>query len=145
MTIRVTLQQNGKCTRKEYRTHKRAVLSIKRWFAANNGIAMVYQPGKLPVVYRNQYELPEQAFQSKTNFYRTKAWLTLRVRVLAASDGRCKLCGISAEAGVSLHVDHIKPRSQYPELALEESNLQVLCEACNLGKMTSELTLESSK
>ena len=35
MTIRVTLQQNGKCTRKEYRTHKRAVLSIKRWFAAS--------------------------------------------------------------------------------------------------------------
>jgi 5-methylcytosine-specific restriction endonuclease McrA len=33
-----------------------------------------------------------------------------------------------------MHVDHIKPRSKYPHLALRESNLQVLCEACNLGK-----------
>jgi hypothetical protein len=31
-------------------------------------------------------------------------------------------------------VDHIKPIFTYPELALTENNLQVLCELCNLGK-----------
>jgi hypothetical protein len=33
-----------------------------------------------------------------------------------------------------MHVDHIKPRSKYPDLELSRQNLQVLCEDCNLGK-----------
>ena len=33
-----------------------------------------------------------------------------------------------------MNVDHIKPRKKYPELALDKSNLQVLCEECNHGK-----------
>ena len=33
-----------------------------------------------------------------------------------------------------IHVDHIKPRSKYPKLALDQSNLQPLCETCNLKK-----------
>jgi hypothetical protein len=32
------------------------------------------------------------------------------------------------------HIDHIKPRSKYPELELDEDNLQVLCKDCNYGK-----------
>ncbi len=28
----------------------------------------------------------------------------------------------------------MKPRSKYPELALDPENLQVLCRACNMGK-----------
>ncbi len=36
--------------------------------------------------------------------------------------------------GIPLHVDHIKPRSKYPDLALDINNLQILCESCNLGK-----------
>ncbi|RYZ77144.1 MAG: HNH endonuclease [Proteobacteria bacterium] len=34
----------------------------------------------------------------------------------------------------SMHVDHIKPRSKYPHLELEFSNIQVLCPPCNFGK-----------
>ena len=33
-----------------------------------------------------------------------------------------------------MNVDHIKPRKKFPELALVEDNLQVLCGACNHGK-----------
>ena len=33
-----------------------------------------------------------------------------------------------------LEVDHIKPRSTHPELALDFDNLQVLCHDCNQGK-----------
>ena len=43
------------------------------------------------------------------------------------------VCGASGKQTV-LHVDHIKPRSKYPELALDPNNLQVLCKDCNLGK-----------
>jgi 5-methylcytosine-specific restriction endonuclease McrA len=50
------------------------------------------------------------------------------------------LCGRRAGNGVVIHVDHIKPRSLYPELALEFSNLQVLCMDCNQGKSNRDFT-----
>lgn len=44
------------------------------------------------------------------------------------------LCGRTPADGVKICVDHIKPRALYPALELEESNLQVLCNDCNMGK-----------
>lgn len=75
-----------------------------------------------------------------TTFYKSRAWRELRYRVLVKADGRCQCCGTKAVDGGRLHVDHIKPRSKYPELALEESNLQVLCEDCNMGKSNRDET-----
>lgn len=66
-------------------------------------------------------------------FYQSDIWLRLRYRVLVKYGPRCQACG-AAGLNIRLHVDHIKPRSRFPDLALSESNLQVLCEACNLGK-----------
>ena len=71
---------------------------------------------------------------SRVEFYRSPAWRKLRIKILNISNRRCMLCGQSPNIGVSLHVDHIKPRSKYPELSLDPDNLQVLCEDCNLGK-----------
>ena len=48
--------------------------------------------------------------------------------------GACQCCGATRSAGAQIHVDHIKPRSKYPELELDIENLQVLCGDCNLGK-----------
>ena len=62
------------------------------------------------------------------------SWRSLRFQVLRDRGAKCELCGQGRSATVSLHVDHIKPRSKYPHLALEYSNLQVLCSDCNLGK-----------
>jgi 5-methylcytosine-specific restriction endonuclease McrA len=67
-------------------------------------------------------------------FLRSAEWSRLRYDVLAASNGRCCLCGRSAAQGVVLSVDHIKPRRRFPSLALSRSNLQVLCSSCNWGK-----------
>ena len=33
-----------------------------------------------------------------------------------------------------MNVDHIRPRTKYPDLALKMSNLQTLCADCNCGK-----------
>lgn len=67
-------------------------------------------------------------------FYQTREWRGLRYKVIRESDRRCQCCGASAENGAELHVDHIKPRSIYPELSLSQDNLQVLCSECNKGK-----------
>lgn len=61
-------------------------------------------------------------------------WRKVRYQALKRSKGCCECCGAVAGAGNPLHVDHIKPKSLYPELGLELSNLQVLCAECNIGK-----------
>lgn len=73
------------------------------------------------------------AYDDKS-FYKSAAWRKLRFSVLAQHGARCAACGVSSKDGATLHVDHIKPRSKNPELALDAANLQVLCEDCNLGK-----------
>lgn len=74
-------------------------------------------------------------------FYDSREWRELRYQVLKdhrEKHGRkCLVCGASNKV---LHVDHIKPRSKHPHLALVQSNLQVLCEDCNLGKSNKDKT-----
>ncbi len=71
--------------------------------------------------------------QSK-EFIHSWEWRTLRYQVLKKRTPTCECCGASPKHGARVSVDHIKPRSKYPELAMEETNLQVLCSACNQGK-----------
>ena len=68
---------------------------------------------------------------SGPTFYESRPWQVLRYQALKRYGRKCCLCGAS---NVRLHVDHIKPRSRYPELELRIDNLQVLCEPCNMGK-----------
>lgn len=70
-------------------------------------------------------------------FYKTKAWIELRYKVLVKYGKVCQCCG---QIGGKIHVDHIKPRSKYPELELDINNLQVLCERCNIGKSNKDVT-----
>lgn len=67
------------------------------------------------------------------DFYSSQSWRKARYEALRVCSGRCVLCG-NPPGKYSLHVDHIKPRSQRPDLALDVTNLQVLCRDCNMGK-----------
>lgn len=73
-------------------------------------------------------------------FYLCQLWRELRYLALRNCGGKCQCCGASASDGVQLHVDHIKPRSMFPELALKLENLQVLCADCNIGKGAWDIT-----
>lgn len=64
-------------------------------------------------------------------FFDSREWQVLRYKALKVYGHECALCGAGHGP---MHVDHIKPRSKYPELALVFENLQVLCKACNFGK-----------
>jgi 5-methylcytosine-specific restriction endonuclease McrA len=72
-------------------------------------------------------------------FYQSRAWQHIRYTALKAARGRCQCCGRSS-ASATLHVDHIRPRSRVPHLALVSANLQVLCDDCNMGKGTWDET-----
>jgi len=84
------------------------------------------------VKIRNQYSGGDP-------FHRSDAWLALRYKALTVYGRKCMCCGASS-LNTIFHVDHIKPRSLYPLLALEFSNLQVLCEPCNIGKGNRDMT-----
>lgn len=77
--------------------------------------------------------------QSK-DFLTSWEWTELRYRVLKHYGRKCMCCGSSPNDGAVIHVDHIQPRSTHPELALEFSNLQVLCSLCNRGKSNTDQT-----
>lgn len=66
-------------------------------------------------------------------FYDSPEWRRLRFQTLQKYGRRCMACG-ETPPKVVIHVDHIKPLASRPDLALEPSNLQVLCMDCNLGK-----------
>lgn len=74
------------------------------------------------------------------DFYESREWLDLRYRVLQKAGGSCKLCGCRASPDNPIQVDHIKPRSLHPKLELVESNMQVLCKNCNMGKSNKDET-----
>lgn len=71
------------------------------------------------------------------SFYETREWMELRYKVFKR-DGR--VCSCCRTTFGEMHVDHIKPRSRFPDLELDITNLQVLCRACNLGKSNKDST-----
>jgi hypothetical protein len=95
---------------------------IKGHFMGNKGYRL---PG-LPAV-----PFTWTAVQRSTTIARVVP-LGLRYRVLEQAHGRCVACGNGVRDGARLHVDHIVPYSQGGRT--EESNLQALCDKCNLGK-----------
>lgn len=82
-------------------------------------------------------EVPRYKQGLGKEFYLTREWRSVRYKVLVKYGRVCQCCG--SKDGY-LHVDHIKPRSLFPDLELDENNLQVLCEACNIGKSNQDQT-----
>jgi hypothetical protein len=94
-------------------------------------LVTVQQPGKNK---KGIYALNRVWDEPDEDFYNSDAWRKARYQAFARNGNVCQCCGKAAGGGVVLHVDHIKPRSKYPELALDVDNLQILCRECNLGK-----------
>lgn len=91
-----------------------------------------------PKAFSPNYQTVPYQVGLKAEFYATREWRELRWKVLSTSTGECMACGRShSKHGVIMHIDHIKPRSRFPSLELDITNLQVLCEDCNLGKGAS--------
>lgn len=90
--------------------------------------------------------LSKQAEQRRAlygdGFYSTAEWLRVRYEAFVHHGKICAACG---STDGPLHVDHIKPRARYPQLALRVDNLQILCKECNLGKGAWDETSWNSK
>jgi 5-methylcytosine-specific restriction endonuclease McrA len=84
-----------------------------------------------------KHEMPavSKPFVCTDAFLKSEEWRGLRYKALELHGAECQCCGRNRKTHkVVLHVDHIKPRSKFPELATDLNNLQILCEDCNMGK-----------
>ena len=79
---------------------------------------------------------PSKARSSKVPdpFYRSPLWKQTRAQVLVLYGRVCTSCRRHIPEGEPAHVDHIRPRSEVPQLALDVGNLQVMCSACHSRK-----------
>lgn len=71
------------------------------------------------------------------SFYQLREWRELAFKYRVQHPRKCMCCGRTEG---EMHVDHIKPKSRYPDLALSIDNLQILCRDCNLGKSNKHTT-----
>ena len=111
-------------------------------------LGWAWNPANAPPAQRNETARPSKVQRKRKNwrkqkrrdrllyapgevFYRSKAWMALRRKVLERYGYKCMRCG---EVDAVIQVDHIKPRSKHPRLSLAFSNLQVLCRLCNEWK-----------
>lgn len=74
------------------------------------------------------------------NFYDTGRWSWLRNKTIFKYGNRCMRCKTDGDNTNPIQVDHIKPRSKYPELECDLNNLQVLCKNCNHEKSNTDET-----
>jgi hypothetical protein len=73
-------------------------------------------------------------------FYESIEWRRLSYDVKIERGRRCECCGATPATGARIITDHIKPIRKYWHLRLQRSNLQVLCDDCNLGKGSRDET-----
>lgn len=73
-------------------------------------------------------------------FLNTYEWRRVRMEAIKKYGARCQCCGAVPGNGIIINVDHIKPRRLYPDLALDITNLQILCNVCNHGKGNWDMT-----
>lgn len=75
------------------------------------------------------------------SFYSSMEWRQLRYKVIKKYRPKgCMACLNEFTRQNPMNVDHIKPISKHPELALDINNLQVLCSDCNAGKYNRDET-----
>jgi 5-methylcytosine-specific restriction endonuclease McrA len=83
---------------------------------------------------------PDYEQANSDSFLESYEWRRLRMQALKKYGARCQCCGATPADGAKMNVDHIKPRRIFPQLALDLTNLQVLCAECNHGKGNWDMT-----
>lgn len=83
---------------------------------------------------RNEYQRKYYEENKERQKLLTSArWRKLRLEIIRRDHSLCRRCMIKYTTlnGYDLSVHHIKPRSKYPELMFDPTNLVTLCGTCN--------------
>ena len=129
----IGMQQNGMRDETFVRTYYHKILE-------HNNKNQPYIPPIKQLIPKPKSHLIYRGNPNTDEFLKSYEWRSMRMKVLRRDGAVCACCGATRSDGVRMHVDHIKPRKLFPQLALDENNLQVLCEECNHGKGNWDMT-----
>ena len=105
----------------------------KYWFPINKKI-LDQKEFLYPNIFKQVLKDTKEEFQKNENFYSSPEWRELREQVLNFQPHICYICDKFIDHDFDLTVDHVKPKSKYPDLSLELSNLKIACRSCNSAK-----------
>jgi len=132
---------------------KKLSLSHKGQAAWNKGIPMSEEArekasnskkGKVPwnkgkkceyVSERNRINNPNKKGEL-SNTWKGGCWAYIKKQVLIRDNYTCQICGLRDVE--IIQVDHIKPKSIFPELRLDLDNLMTMCPNCHARKTIIE-------
>ena len=92
---------------------------------------------RMPIVQSRLEQLArerQKEIEEAEAFYRSAEWQLIRKQVIEEQGAVCQECGVGITDEFDLTVDHVNPRSRFPDGALDVSNLRVLCRRCNSRK-----------
>jgi hypothetical protein len=112
--------------------------ALKRYFRESPSITGI--DSYIPVQRESKGSKEGVPFEATDAFLQSYEWRKLRMEAIKKYGARCQCCGSTPKEGISINVDHIKPRRKHPELALDINNLQILCGPCNHGKGNWDMT-----
>lgn len=84
----------------------------------------------------HQYKM-DRFLHLRQRYYPTSEWIAIRKQVLSKYNSSCVECGSIRDdkdkltEKPKLHIHHVKPWSEYPELRFSIENLVPLCERCH--------------
>jgi len=64
-------------------------------------------------------------------FYKSGVWKNKREQILKRDNFECQRCKRNGEFSKAKVVHHIKHLDEFPELALDDDNLESLCKQCH--------------
>lgn len=113
-----------------------SVLSIVPLLVSLRVKAWLQAPRNREISERLNFLVQERqiVIEEAERFYASPEWCVLRERVIREQGKTCGVCLRRIRKQFDVTVDHIKPRMKFPSLALDISNLQVLCRSCNSKK-----------
>lgn len=134
------IEEEQKLKNEERKKKKEELAQVRRMRRADkrrkrSEKAVVLQ--KVVSAQSKKIRLLKQNRQRGNGFYESRQWQELRYKAIRTWGRKCMLCGAE---NCELHVDHIKPRSKFPDLSLSFDNLQILCRVCNFGKSNKDET-----
>lgn len=102
----------------------------------NKAVLLITPPEWPTLVFPTKYRHGKKPRKKKLSLINTEEWKLFRKEVLIIYGSACMKCGCTKGPP---HVDHIKPKSIFPELTFSVNNLQVLCKSCNFKKGSVEI------
>ena len=138
----VTFRKSGHEKRRSYKKEIGALRASLKFLTDNVNdplsVVTLMSPHNPVRVFRCPSEV-EIISNKQVDFYSTQRWKSLRFDILLKFGSTCMCCNATKNDGVVIDVDHVYPRCRYPQLEYEPTNLQVLCNPCNQGKLHNKI------